>query len=156
MGLVRILVDGFSLLHKWPEIAPGKPRHSVVAREELIRVLTRYQDSSGTPITLVFDGTSSSTRTSDTAGQTGIEVLYTQSGQTADDVIERVACRLHEYGDFLVVTDDFAERDMAFSFGAFISSCANFRRTIESENSVLDTRIRNVNRKERKQFGRAY
>jgi predicted RNA-binding protein with PIN domain len=33
MALVRILVDGYSLLHGWPELAPGAPRHSERARE---------------------------------------------------------------------------------------------------------------------------
>src|SRR6266478_2670582 len=31
MALVRILVDGYSLLHNWPELAPGQPRHSAAA-----------------------------------------------------------------------------------------------------------------------------
>ena len=49
MALVRILVDGYSLLHNWPELAPGKPRHSMEARDELIRVLTLYRDATTTP-----------------------------------------------------------------------------------------------------------
>jgi len=28
MALVRILVDGYSLLHHWPELAPGRARFS--------------------------------------------------------------------------------------------------------------------------------
>ena len=56
MALVRILVDGYSLLHNWPELVPGKPRHSATARAELVHVLTRYQDAIGTPITIFFDG----------------------------------------------------------------------------------------------------
>ena len=56
MALTRILVDGYSLLHDWPELAPGRPRHSARAREELIYVLTRYYDATGTPVTIFFDG----------------------------------------------------------------------------------------------------
>jgi len=52
MALVRILVDGYSLLHNWPELAPGRRRHSARAREELIHVLTRYHDATGTPVTI--------------------------------------------------------------------------------------------------------
>ena len=52
MALVRILVDGYSLLHNWPELAPGHPRHSERARNELVHVLTRYQDTTGTPVTV--------------------------------------------------------------------------------------------------------
>src|SRR5271156_6525063 len=63
MALVRILVDGYSLLHNWPELAPGKPRHSMEARDELIRVLTLYRDATTTPITIVFDGAGKSAAT---------------------------------------------------------------------------------------------
>ena len=56
MALARILVDGYSLLHNWPELAPGQPRHAARAREELIYVLTRYHDATGTPVTIFFDG----------------------------------------------------------------------------------------------------
>ena len=56
MALVRILVDGYSLLHNWPELAPGQPRHSARAREELVHVLTRYHDATGKPVTVFFDG----------------------------------------------------------------------------------------------------
>src|SRR5450759_1973924 len=58
MALVRILVDGYSLLHNWPELAPGRARHSAAARDELIRRLTLYQAAVGTPVTIFFDGAS--------------------------------------------------------------------------------------------------
>ena len=56
MVLARILVDGYSLLHNWPELAPGAARHSARAREELVHVLTRYHDATGEPVTIFFDG----------------------------------------------------------------------------------------------------
>ena len=54
MALLRILVDGYSLLHNWPELAPGHPRHSERARKELVHILTRFHDATGTPITVFF------------------------------------------------------------------------------------------------------
>ena len=57
MVLARILVDGYSLLHNWPELAPGAARHSARAREELVHVLTRYHDATGEPITVYDHGT---------------------------------------------------------------------------------------------------
>ena len=56
MALARILVDGYSLLHNWRELAPGAPRHSARARDELVFILTRYHDATGEPITVFFDG----------------------------------------------------------------------------------------------------
>ena len=56
MALVRILVDGYSLLHSWPELAEGAPRHSEAARDALIEMLTHYQDACGTPVTVFLTG----------------------------------------------------------------------------------------------------
>ena len=56
MALVRILIDGYSLLHYWPELAEGAPRHSEAARDALVEMLTQYQDACGTPVTIFFDG----------------------------------------------------------------------------------------------------
>src|SRR5688572_28501971 len=99
MALVRILVDGFSLLHSWPKLAPGKPRHSAAAREELIHRLTQYYDASGIPITIVFDGAGNSQDREETSTDSGIEVLFSRAGQTADHMIERAAFRLRSYGE---------------------------------------------------------
>src|SRR5271156_2417950 len=56
MALVRILVDGYSLLHNWPELAEGAPRHSGGANEERVQIVTGYHDVPGEPITIFFDG----------------------------------------------------------------------------------------------------
>src|ERR1035437_3314651 len=111
MALVRILVDGYSLLHNWPELAAGAPRHSEAARDAVVEMLTQYQDSMGTSITIFFDGTGA--RRSKPKNNSGgaVEVLFSRAGQTADDLIERAAHRFQDYGEVLVVTDDFAERD---------------------------------------------
>jgi hypothetical protein len=112
MSLVRILVDGYSLLHNWPELAPGQPRHSAAARDELIRILTLYRDAIATPLTIVFDGSNAPHGTPPPHSTPQLEILYSRAGQTADDIIERVACRMREYGEVLVVTEDYAERDI--------------------------------------------
>ena len=99
MGLLRILVDGFSLLHAWPEVAPRQPRHSAAARDELVHWLTQYQDAITTPITVVFDGTGAPAGTPKIPSRPEMEILYSRAGQTADDVIERATHRLLDYDD---------------------------------------------------------
>src|SRR5438874_1826389 len=112
MALIRILVDGYnlihafhryyresrdnqgySLLHNWPQLAPGELRHSAAAREELIHALTQYRDAISTPITVVFDGAGAPVGTPKAPSTPELEVLYSKPGQTADDVIERAAYR---------------------------------------------------------------
>src|SRR5437773_484503 len=122
MALVRILVDGYSLLHNWPQLAPGKPRHSAAARDELVHHLTLYRDAIGTPITIVFDGSGAPADTPPPASTPELEIIYSPAGQTADDVIERVAARMKDFGEVLAVTDDYAERETVLSMGGMASS----------------------------------
>ena len=154
MALIRILVDGYSLLHNWPELANGWARHSAAARQELIRRLTLYQDAIGTPITVFFDGGGAPIGTPAAASTPEMEVLYSRSGQTADDMIERATHRFGPYGEVLAVTDDRAEREMVISLGGSASSCWNFIQTVETVLAELTDDIKQHNRQERHRFQR--
>jgi len=148
-------VDGYSLLHNWPELARGKSRHSAAAREELVHALTQYRDAIGTPITVVFDGAGAPPGTPKTISTPELEVLYSKPGQTADDIIERAAHRLSAFGEVLVVTDDSAERETVLSLGAMASSCLNFIQSIENTLAELQRELKQRNRKERERFRRS-
>src|SRR5580692_10004537 len=97
MALVRILVDGYSLLHNWPELAPGQPRHSERARDELAAILTQYHDATGEPITIFFDGAGARAPAPKPESNRNVEILFSCAGQTADDMIERAAHRFQDY-----------------------------------------------------------
>lgn len=154
MALVRILVDGYSLLHSWPELAPGQPRHSARAREELVNLLTRYHDVTGEPITIFFDGAGAPAGTPKGESSRAVEVLFSRAGQTADDLIERAAHRFQPYGEVLVVTNDRAERDTVSGFGGSVSSCENFIRMIGGVLMELQDELKVHNRAERNRFNR--
>lgn len=172
MALVRILVDGYnllfaiqqqgkfgdfqrcSLLHNWPELAAGTPRHYERARDALVEMLQQYQDASGTPVTVFFDGTGARRKPKNDAGR-AVEVLFSSGGQTADDLIERAAHRFQAYGEVLVVTDDYAERDTVSGLGGSVASCANFIRMIDNALANLQENLNNHNRTERNRFSRS-
>lgn len=153
MALVRILVDGYSLLHNWPELARGKPRHSAAARDALVQVLTQYQDAAGTPITIFFDGAGSPPHVPKNETH-HVEVLFSKAGQTADDLIERAAYRFQAYGEVLAVTDDYAERDTVVSMGGTATSCDIFIRMIEDALEELADDLRHHNRAEHTRYHR--
>ncbi len=154
MALVRILVDGYSLLHNWPELAPGAARHSERARDELILVLTKYHDVTGEAVTIFFDGAGARRGAPKNECDRGVEVLFSRAGQTADEMIERAAHRFQPHGEVLVVTDDFAERDTVSGFGASVASCNNFIRMIEEALVGLEDDLKAHNRAERNRFKR--
>ena len=173
MALVRILVDGYnllgfiqsqadfrskvgnSLLHSWPELAEGAPRHAEAARDALVEILTQYQDACGTPVTIFFDGRGARRTKPKNVSDKSVEVLYSSAGQTADDLIERAAHRFQPYGEVLVVTDDFAERDTVSGFGGSVASCGNFIAMIQNALANLTENLNNHNRAERNRFLRS-
>ncbi len=154
MALVRILVDGYSLLHAWPELAGGKPRHSAAARDELIHILTHYQDAIGTPLTVFFDGAGAPPHTPKHEAGQQVEVLFSRAGRTADDLIERATHRFQAYGEVLVVTDDYAERDTVIALGGSAASCLNFISDVESALAEMADDVTRHNRTERNRFSR--
>lgn len=155
MSWARILVDGYSLAHAWRELAPGLPRHSAAARDELVARMREYADAAGTPVTLVFDGQSSPYRSSEYVSTASLEILFSKSGQTADDVIERAACLLQPYGPILVVTDDRLERDTVSLFGATPCSCLGFVATVEGTVGAFQLELRRRNERERRRYQEA-
>lgn len=154
MALMRILVDGYSLLHNWPELAPGHPRHSERARNELVHVLTGYHDATGIPVTVFFDGAGASTNAPKPETDSVVEVLFSRAGQTADQLIERAAHRFNDYGEALVVTDDRAERDVVSGMGGSVASCAHFIHMIGNALTELQDAVQGHNRTERARFNR--
>ena len=154
MALVRILVDGYSLLHNWPQLAPGSPRFSAAARDELIARLTQYRDAVGTPITIFFDGAGAPAGKPKTISSTEVEVLFSSAGQTADQIIERAAHRFQPFGEVLAVTNDTAERETVISLGGMAMSCDNFIQTVENALAEMRDDIKTHNRRERQRFGK--
>jgi predicted RNA-binding protein with PIN domain len=156
MPLVRILVDAYSLLHNWPDLAPGRARHSAAARDELIHRLTQYRDAVGTPMTIVFDGTNAPKGTAKPISTPELEILYSRRGQTADGLIERAAHRLLPYGEVLVVTDDRMERETVIASGGYAQSCDEFIQAIRSALKELHRDVKRHNLSERNQFTRRH
>ena len=152
VALIRILVDGYSLLHGWPGLAPGRARHSAAAREALVRKLTHYQDATGVPITVFFDGAGAPPHAPKPHHGDPVEVLFSRNGQTADQMIERAVHRFQDYGEVLAITDDRAERHTVAGLGGLTDSCANFIATIGETLGGLSRDLHRHNHKEHHRF----
>ncbi len=152
MALVRILIDGYSLLHGWPALVPNAARHSHQARGALLTRLTRYRDATLVPITVFFDGQGAPGGTPKLASSHDMEVLFSRAGQTADDMIERTAYRIKAYGEVLVVTDDRAERDTVVNMGGLATSCSSFIAQVEAALAEMTFDLKHHNRREDQRF----
>jgi len=154
VAIVRILVDGYSLLNGWPELAAGHSPFSATARTALIHRMGQYRDAVSIPITIVFDGGATPAIGPSEAAPVGLEVLYSKAGQTADQIIERLVELLRPHGEALVVTDDFAERDTVTSLGGNASNCVTFIGSVDAAVSDMSRNIKRRNEKEVAHFKR--
>ena len=120
-------------------------RRGVLARDELIRRLTAYQDATGVRVVAVFDGKGDAANEAGEPG--GIQVFYSGAGQTADEIVERLAAKYASKHEMSVATDDYMERQTAESFGAIAISTDLLRALLEEAEGDLARRIKRHRRK---------
>lgn len=135
-----LIVDGHSMIFAWPDLRALHARRTATARDELVRRLTRYQDSSSVRVVVVFDGRGVKQNEATEPG--GIQVFYSKAHQTADAIIERLCARYGKTHDLTVATDDHMEQTTALSFGAATVSSEMLLELIAEADSDLDRRLR--------------
>ncbi len=110
-----LLVDGNNVIHAWPDLSELHRKKRGTAHSELIRRMIDYRGFTGIRIVIVFDGRGA--LTTDERLPEGIQVFYSSSSHTADDIIERLALKYAAEYDIQVATDDRAEQDIVVGAG---------------------------------------
>ena len=111
-----LIVDGHSIIFAWPDLRKLHNRRPGLARDALIKHLRDYQDWSGDGVVVVFDGRGE--RVSSTADPHDIQIFYARGGQSADSIIERLACKYGKRFQITVATSDLLEMETANACGA--------------------------------------
>ena len=142
-----LLVDGHSVIFAWPDLAEIHRRNTASARENLVRRLTSLQDSSEWEVAVVFDGRGA--KASSDSEPHGIAVFYSKSGQTADEIIERLAAKYSSSCEVTVATDDHMERTTVEALGGMSISTDQLLSEMDSAGSALRDRIQNIGKKRR-------
>jgi len=139
-----LIVDGHSMIFRWPDLAKMHAAKTSSARDELVRRLTSLQDGSNWTVVVVFDG--KGVKASNQSEPAGIHVFYSKSGQTADSIIERLAAKYAPDYDVTVATDDRLERITAESFGSNSISSDQLRDEIKAADAGVQEAIRRLQR----------
>jgi len=115
-----IVVDGYNVLHAWPELAKLKEKGLEHARDRLVDILADYSGISGDRVLVIFDAHQvkgfSSTRYEEV---NGVQVFYTREEETADTMIERLVGDMPRDGYTRVVTSDWDEQRIILGRGAY-------------------------------------
>jgi predicted RNA-binding protein with PIN domain len=153
MAVERIVVDGPSLLERCPGLAAGKNSASTAVRRELLAWLTRYQDVTGTPITVVFDGQTD--ELDEVVPESGVEPLLLPPGQNILHAMQRLVHRLAARGPVQVVCSAAHLAQVAAWPGTTAVSCEDFARTVQSTLDAFEREMLRFNSQERNRFLRA-
>ena len=144
-----VLVDGYSVLHAWPKLRRAAGRSLEQQRDALVRVLRQFGDVRHWRMTVVFDGYAAKRKPDSVEPTAGVEVLFSETGKTADDVIERMVAEAERRQRILVVTSDKMERHTVESLGANSMDAELFEVEVQAALGELDALIRQHGRRRR-------
>lgn len=131
----KLIVDGYNVVHADPRLTRLARSDLQAARSELIRRLTRYLGSKNVLLTVVFDGHGGITDV-DVEIPGRLQVMYSPSGQTADELILEILEAAANPREYVVVTSDMADIGRsAKSIGASILKSPDFLARIEPRGS---------------------
>jgi uncharacterized protein len=143
MSAEFLIVDGHSVIFAWPELRALHNRKTATARDRLIKILTEFQDQSGTNVVLVFDGRGPVITQEIEPG--GIQVFYSNTGHTADDIIERLVAKYGKLYPITVATCDLLEQQTAVAFGGYCISADGLRDLISGARTSFARELKRRN-----------
>jgi predicted RNA-binding protein with PIN domain len=143
MSAQILIVDGHSVIFAWPELRTLHDHKTASARDKLTRILTEYQDLTGTNVVLVFDGRGSVITQENELG--GIQVFYSNTGHTADDIIERLVAKYGALYSITVATSDLLEQQTAIAFGGNCISAEGLRELVTNARSTFTRELKRRN-----------
>jgi hypothetical protein len=145
----RLVVDGYNILHAWPDLAQSLRTESLEdARRRLVTRLAEYRASTGNDVLVVFDARRRRAGSSDREVVEGVEIRYGSHLESADHVIERLMYEASRRGtvlEMVLATDDHLQRDLVRAMGVPTMSSqallAEVRRTEGDRSGEIRRRV---------------
>jgi predicted RNA-binding protein with PIN domain len=138
----RLIVDGYNVVHAWPELKRLLNEASLeAARDRLIERLSVFGMVTGSAVTVVFDSRHAASATEEMVE--GVRVQFTHKGHSADHAIERLAYGATNEGDVITVaTSDRFQRDMVRGMGGAVISAPELERQVIEAEGEMGRRVK--------------
>ncbi|MBQ3540832.1 MAG: NYN domain-containing protein [Phascolarctobacterium sp.] len=137
-----LIVDGYNVINAWKEFAKLREDSLEHAREILVANISEYAAFKGQKGIVVFDAQEAQGDGSVTKIH-GVEVVFTNEGETADAWIERRAYELrHARDKVFVVTSDYAEQMNVLGAGAYRISAREFHEDYKNAKKAIAEKLR--------------
>jgi predicted RNA-binding protein with PIN domain len=135
-----LIVDGYNVIHSWPELLRDAGGDLQTARERLADRLAEYEATRGVHAILIFDG--SGKRPNGPLAAYAVETRFSSKGLTADHLIERLIVEVREATDdylpITVATSDRLIHALAMRERAAVTASRDFIRELESLRAETD------------------
>ena len=137
-----LLVDGYNIIHAWPELRKLAQEDLEGARQRLVHRLRNYQGWKKCRVIVVFDAYKVKGGAGSVERHGDVWVVYTKEAETADMYIEKTTYELKGKGRVRVATSDGLEQLIILGHGAarmsaseleqeLLQTEADIRRTIQ-------------------------
>ena len=147
-----LIVDGYNLLHSWPELKEMLAIDISDARQRLIEILGNYAAFKNTEMILVFDGYKAKGNPGQKDQWENLKIVYTKEGQTGDAYIEALAARIGSNYNTRVVTSDSLVQLSAFRSGLLRMSAREFRENVEEAQGEISQLLAELCQRENRKF----
>lgn len=132
MPKTTYVIDGYNVINAWPELIALKEDSLEHARDKLLEIMAGFGAYKGSQIVVVFDAHGVTGPNTCEEFLAGIDVIYTNEGQTADSYIEKMVYYLVRQGVCVyVVTSDWAEQMVILGAGAYRISAREMLRDVQ-------------------------
>ncbi|MGM0454293.1 MAG: NYN domain-containing protein [Thermodesulfobacteriota bacterium] len=126
---LHLIIDGYNFIRQSDQLRPLDRQALELGRDALIERLAAYKRAKRHKITVVFDGSQKYYFPGDNTAEKGIKIRFSRHGESADDLIRKIAAREGERA--VVVSADRAVIDYAAAQGAATVSIAEFEEKLD-------------------------
>lgn len=136
-GPEYLLVDGYNVVHAWPELAELAKENLDSARRRLMDILCNYCGYRRCEVILVFDAYKVKNNPGSVEDYHNIHVVYTKEAETADMYIERVTHEIGRKHRVRVVTSDGVEQLIILGQGGLRVSSRMFKEEVDAAEKAI-------------------
>ena len=137
----RLIVDGYNIIFAWPELAALKDVKLEDARDLLVAILADYAAMTRQQVTIVFDSHRRPGAEGSEQQVSGVQVIYSGRGASADHVIERLVYEARVSDEVTVATSDALQRDITLGKGIKTVSALVLKAQVEATFAGRDVQI---------------
>ena len=133
----HLIIDGYNLIRNSHALLKAEYRSLEKGRLALMKQLAHYRAQKGYPITVVFDAALTDNTWIEEDRLAGIQIFYSEHGQTADEIVISLARQKKEAA--LVVSSDREIMRAARSAGSGVLTSEEFVRILHRSHHEIDT-----------------